>query len=66
MLWEFRQFWPRLRDGGLLVSHDVQMNAAFPEFVTQNVRARKKDWPSRCAAHFALRMGPLGIHRLRD
>ena len=23
MLWEFRQFWPRLRDGGLLVSHDV-------------------------------------------
>src|SRR5213080_348397 len=33
MLWEFRQFWPRLRDGGLLVSHDVQMNAAFPEFV---------------------------------
>ena len=33
MLWEFRQFWPRLRDGGLLVSHDVQMNAAFPEFI---------------------------------
>src|SRR5437763_6869769 len=22
MLWEFRQFWPRPRDGGLLVSHD--------------------------------------------
>jgi len=35
MLWEFRRFWPRLRDGGLLVSHDVQMNAAFPEFVTK-------------------------------
>ena len=33
MLWEFRQFWTRLRDGGLLVSHDVQMNAAFAEFV---------------------------------
>ena len=33
MLWEFRQFWPRLRDGGLLVSHDVQMNAAFPKFI---------------------------------
>src|SRR5207247_4960247 len=33
MLWEFRQFWPRLRDGGLLMSHDVQMNAAFPGFV---------------------------------
>jgi predicted O-methyltransferase YrrM len=35
MLWEFRQFWPRLRDGGLLVSHDVQMNAAFPEFIAK-------------------------------
>jgi predicted O-methyltransferase YrrM len=35
MLWEFRQFWPRLRDGGLLVSHDVQMNSAFPEFVAK-------------------------------
>src|SRR6184192_881946 len=31
MLWEFRQFWQRLRDGGLLVSHDVHINAAFPE-----------------------------------
>jgi len=35
MLWEFRQFWPRLRDGGLLVSHDVQMNAAFLEFIAK-------------------------------
>ena len=35
MLWEFRHFWPRLRDGGLLVSHDVNLNAAFPEFVAQ-------------------------------
>ena len=33
MLWEFREFWKRLRDGGLLVSHDVHFNAAFPEFV---------------------------------
>src|SRR6184192_440361 len=33
MLWEFRQFWQRLRDGGLLVSHDVHINAAFPEFI---------------------------------
>src|SRR5437762_9821255 len=41
MLWEFRQFWTQLRDGGLLVSHDVQMNAAFPEFVT-NTYARDK------------------------
>jgi predicted O-methyltransferase YrrM len=42
MLWEFRQFWPRLRDGGLLVSHDVQMNAAFPEFVTKTYVHEKK------------------------
>lgn len=42
MLWEFRQFWPRLRDGGLLVSHDVQMNAAFPEFVAGTYAHDKK------------------------
>jgi predicted O-methyltransferase YrrM len=42
MLWEFNQFWPRLRDGGLLVSHDVQMNAAFPEFVTKTYAHEKK------------------------
>src|SRR5437867_3093798 len=42
MLWEFRQFWPRLSDGGLLVSHDVQMNAAFPEFVTKTYAHDKK------------------------
>jgi len=42
MFWEFRQFWPRLRDGGLLVSHDVQMNAAFPEFVANTYAHEKK------------------------
>jgi len=42
MLWEFRQFWPRLRDGGLLVSHDVQMNAAFLDFVTKTCTHDKK------------------------
>ncbi|HEY2568303.1 MAG TPA: class I SAM-dependent methyltransferase [Candidatus Udaeobacter sp.] len=42
MLWEFRQFWPRLRDGGLLVSHDVQMNAAFPDFVSTTYAHEKK------------------------
>jgi predicted O-methyltransferase YrrM len=42
MLWEFRQFWPRLRDGGLLVSHDVQMNAAFPEFAAKTYAHDKK------------------------
>ena len=42
MLWEFRQFWPRLCDGGLLVSHDVQMNAAFPEFIASTYALDKK------------------------
>jgi predicted O-methyltransferase YrrM len=42
MLWEFRQFWPRLRDGGLLLSHDVQMNAAFPEFVARTYAHDKR------------------------
>jgi predicted O-methyltransferase YrrM len=35
MLWEFGEFWNRLRDGGLLVSHDVHFTAAFPEFVAK-------------------------------
>ena len=42
MLWEFREFWPRLRDGGLLVSHDVNLSAAFPEFVAQTYANDKK------------------------
>jgi predicted O-methyltransferase YrrM len=42
MRWEFRQFWPRLRDGGMLVSHDVQMNAAFPEFIARTYAHDKK------------------------
>jgi predicted O-methyltransferase YrrM len=42
MLWEFRQFWPRLRDGGLLVSNDVQMNAAFPEFIARTYAHDKR------------------------
>jgi len=63
MLWEFHQFWPRLRDGGLLVSHDVQMNAAFPEFVTKTYAHDRKDRPPRRTTDLALRMGPLGLHR---
>ena len=42
MLWEFRKFWPCLRDGGLLVSHDVQMNAAFPKFIASTYVHDKK------------------------
>jgi len=42
MLWEFREFWGRLRDRGLLVSHDVHLNAAFPEFVAKTYAHDKK------------------------
>ncbi len=38
MTLEFAQFWPRLRSGGLLVSHDVNMNAAFTDFVSKTYR----------------------------
>ena len=51
MLWEFRQFWPRLRNGGLLVSHDVQMNAAFPEFVTKTTPTIKRPAAATRSAH---------------
>jgi predicted O-methyltransferase YrrM len=42
MLWEFRQFWERLCDGGMLVSHDVHFNAAFAEFVAKTHARDKK------------------------
>jgi predicted O-methyltransferase YrrM len=42
MLWEFREFWPRLHDGGLLVSHDVHMNAAFAKFAAETYAHDKK------------------------
>ncbi len=35
MTMEFERFWPRLRPGGLLVAHDVDMNAAFTDFVSK-------------------------------
>lgn len=36
MCWEFSEFWKRLPDGGLLVSHDVHFSAAFPELVAKS------------------------------
>ena len=32
---EFKHFWARLRPGGLLVSHDVNMNASFVDFISK-------------------------------
>jgi hypothetical protein len=35
MLFEYRSAWPRLRQGGILISHDVGWNRAFPEFAQE-------------------------------
>lgn len=37
MLWEYRTAWQHIRPGGLLTSHDVLLNPAFPRFA-QNTR----------------------------
>jgi predicted O-methyltransferase YrrM len=63
MLWEFRQFWSRLRDGGMLVSHDVQTNAAFAEFVAKTHARDIKGAldPARTAHHEWGRWGYVGF-----
>jgi predicted O-methyltransferase YrrM len=63
MLWEFRQFWKRMGDGGLLVSHDVHYNPAFAEFVAKT-QARDKDgvMDAERTTHYAWgRWGYLGF-----
>jgi len=42
MKWEFAEFWQRLGDGGMLVSHDVNMTGAFAEFVAETYAHEKK------------------------
>jgi predicted O-methyltransferase YrrM len=63
MLWEFREFWPRLRDGGLLVSHDVHFTAAFSEFVTGTYAHDKRGLldPARTSHYEWGRWGYLGF-----
>jgi predicted O-methyltransferase YrrM len=34
-MWEFDTFWPMLQSGGVLVSHDVNLNASFVDFVSR-------------------------------
>jgi hypothetical protein len=37
MLWEYRTIWPYIRRGrGILVSHDIDWNAAFKDFTNMN------------------------------
>jgi predicted O-methyltransferase YrrM len=38
---EFRYFWKRLGPNGILVSHDVNMNASFVDFVSKTYRHDK-------------------------
>jgi len=35
MAWEFRQAWPRIRGGGVLIADDVDQNRAFEDFVNE-------------------------------
>lgn len=34
-MWEFEKFWPRINNGGVLVSHDIDLNASFVDFVSR-------------------------------
>jgi predicted O-methyltransferase YrrM len=38
MMWEFQAAWPYLREGGLLLSDDIQWNASFYRFCKQHGR----------------------------
>jgi predicted O-methyltransferase YrrM len=42
MKWEFAEFWRRLGDGGMLVSHDVNMTGAFAGFVARTYAHDKR------------------------
>ncbi len=35
MLWEFRWAYPRVKEGGLIICHDVHMNDSFFDFVEE-------------------------------
>ncbi|MFN2541812.1 MAG: class I SAM-dependent methyltransferase [Chthoniobacterales bacterium] len=69
MKWEFRQFWDRLGEGGMLVSHDVNMTGAFAEFVASTYAHDKKsgllDY-ARTAHHEWGRWGYLGFIIKKD
>jgi predicted O-methyltransferase YrrM len=38
---EFRYFWERVRPNGILISHDVNMNASFVDFVSKTYKHNK-------------------------
>lgn len=63
MLMEFEHFWKCLGDGGLLMSHDVDMTAAFTEFVTKTYQhdAIGQSDPKKTEHHVWGRVGKLGF-----
>jgi predicted O-methyltransferase YrrM len=61
--WEFDAFWPRIRSGGLLVSHDVDMNSAFTDFVLNtyvHTDHGQTDWARTSHAAWG-RLGGIGF-----
>lgn len=38
-LWEFKTFWPLLKSGGVLCSHDVDYNTSFTHFVADQYKS---------------------------
>lgn len=63
MLMEFKYFWKRMDDGGLLLSHDVDMTASFTDFVSktyQHDKIGQRD-PERTSHHEWGRVGKLGF-----
>ncbi|MBV8376818.1 MAG: class I SAM-dependent methyltransferase [Verrucomicrobia bacterium] len=60
---EFRYFWTKLRSSGVLVSHDVNFNASFVDFVSSTYRHDKigvTDW-ARTTHRVWGRLGTIGF-----
>ena len=45
--WELESFWDRLRPGGFLVSHDVDLNASFVDFISRTYAHDEKGYTDR-------------------
>ena len=50
MMWEFQTAWPYIRNGGLLLSHDI--GVSFLKFVTKR---KEKNWG--CSGYYATKLG---------
>ncbi len=63
MLMEFNYFWRKMSDGGLLLSHDVNMTAAFSDFVSKTYKHDKiGQIDSNRTAHYEWgRLGKVGF-----